>query len=54
MRVGKPCEKPLADIVSLPNHPVRSAPEERRRGKESRQEGEESRTGVRRVSREES
>lgn len=48
-----PCDKPLADIVSEANHPVRSVPEERQRGKERRQEGEESKTRVKRVSGEE-
>lgn len=37
---SNPCDKTLADIVSQPNHPVRSAPEERQRGEREQNTGE--------------
>lgn len=38
--LANPCDKTLADIVSQPNHPVRSAPEERQRGEREQNTGE--------------
>lgn len=41
----EPRDKPLADIVSSPSHPVRSLPEERERGKERQREGKRAKHG---------